>query len=74
MDINLLVKITQRAWSMNILALMHEGTAGRQATLLAKTGAGRTAFAQSLHHLIELNLVQRNPGHGHPLRPEYILT
>lgn len=74
MDINLLVKITTRAWSMNILALMHKGTAGRQATLLAKTGAGRTAFTQSLSHLIELDLVQRNPGHGHPLRPEYILT
>lgn len=74
MDINLLVKITQRAWSMNILALMHEGTAGRQATLLAKTGAGRTAFTQSLHHLIDLGLIERNPGHGHPLRPEHRLT
>lgn len=29
---------------------------------------------QSLDHLIELDLVRRNPGHGHPLRPEYILT
>ena len=74
MDINLLVKITTRAWSMNILALMHKGTAGRQATLLAKTSAGRTAFTQSLSHLIELDLVERNPGRGHPLRPEYILT
>ncbi|MEP3197378.1 MAG: winged helix-turn-helix transcriptional regulator [Lentilitoribacter sp.] len=59
---------------MNILSLMYEGTAGRQATLLAKTGAGRTAFTQSLSHLIELKLVERNPGHGHPLRPEYRLT
>lgn len=74
MDINLLVKVTSRAWSLPILALMHTGTPGRQASLLSASGAGRTAFAQSLGHLIELGLLERNPGHGHPLRPEYRLT
>ena len=74
MDIDALVKVTSRAWSLNILALMHAGTPGRQAPLLAASGAGRTAFAQSLGHLIDLGLVERNPGHGHPLRPEYRLT
>jgi len=74
MDINLLVKITSRAWSLNILELLHNGIAGRQATLLAATKAGRTAFTQSLNHLIGLGLLERNPGHGHPLRPEYRLT
>ena len=74
MDINFLVKITSRAWALPILALMHRGVPGRQAVLLAKTGAGRTAFAQSLAHLVELGLVERTPGHGHPLRPEYRLT
>ncbi len=28
----------------------------------------------SLSHLIELGLLEHNPGHGHPLRPEYRLT
>ncbi len=74
MDINLLVKITSRAWSLCILALMHGGTPGRQAPLLAASGAGRTAFSQSLSHLVDLELLERNPGHGHPLRPEYRLT
>lgn len=74
MDINLLVKLTSRAWSLSILALMHTGVAGRQAPLLAATGAGRTAFAHSLAHLIDLELLERNPGHGHPLRPEFRLT
>jgi DNA-binding HxlR family transcriptional regulator len=36
--------------------------------------AGRTALTQSLGHLIDLGLLERNPGHGHPLRPEYRLT
>lgn len=74
MDINLLVKITSRAWSLNILELLHNGVAGRQATLLSASGASRTAFTQSLNHLIGLGLLERNPGHGHPLRPEYRLT
>jgi len=47
---------------------------GRQSSLLSASGAGRTAFAQSLEHLIDLGLVERNTGHGHPLRPEYCLT
>lgn len=74
MDISLLVKLTARAWSLDILALLHSGTPGRQAPLIAASGAGRTAFGQSLAHLMDLGLVVRNPGHGHPLRPEFRLT
>lgn len=74
MDIETIIKITSRAWSMEILSLMLERTPGRQAPLLAASGATRTAFTQSLHHLVDLDLLERNPGHGHPLRPEYRLT
>ena len=74
MDTNLLVKLTARAWTLPLLAALHRGTPARQAPLLAATGASRTAFAQSLAHLVELGVLQRNPGHGHPLRPEYRLT
>jgi len=74
MHIGLLVNITSRAWALSILAQLDAGTPGRQAPLLAATGAGRTAFAQSMDHLITIGLVERNPGHGHPLRPEFRLT
>lgn len=74
MDINTLVKLTSRAWSLNILAAMHTGVAGRQAALLSATQASRTAFSASLEHLVTLGLLERNPGHGHPLRPEFRLT
>lgn len=74
MDIKTLVKLTSRAWSLDILALMHSGTPGRQASLVSASGAGRTALVQSLDHLVDIGLLERNPGHGHPLRPEYRLT
>ncbi|MEP4769151.1 MAG: winged helix-turn-helix transcriptional regulator [Roseibium sp.] len=68
------VNITSRAWALPILSSLHSGVAGRQAPLLAATGASRTAFAQSMDHLISIGLLERNPGHGHPLRPEFRLT
>lgn len=74
MDIKIFVNITSKAWAIPILSRLHSGIAGRQAPLLAATGAGRTAFAQSMDHLIEIGLVERNPGYGHPLRPEFRLT
>ncbi len=74
MYIKTLVKLTSRAWSLSILAALHNRVPGRQAPLLAATGASRTAFASSLEHLVGLWLLERNPGHGHPLRPEFRLT
>lgn len=74
MDINFLVNMTPRAWVLPILASFHDGVPGRQAALLKATGASRTAFAQSMQHMVESGLVERNPGHGHPLRPEFRLT
>lgn len=74
MDIDLLVNTTSRAWAIPILSSLHAGVAGRQAPLLVATGASRTAFAQSMDHLIAIGLLERNPGFGHPLRPEFRLT
>lgn len=74
MDIPLLVKLTSKAWSLKILALLHSGVPGRQAPLIAATTATRSSFAASLEHLFQLGLLERNPGHGHPLRPEFRLT
>lgn len=74
MDIKTFVNTTSRAWAIPILSSLHAGVAGRQAPLLVATGASRTAFAQSMDHLISIGLLERNPGYGHPLRPEFRLT
>ena len=68
------VNITSRAWALPILSSLHGGIPGRQAPLLTATGASRTASSQSMDHLISAGLIERNPGHGHPLRPEFRLT
>ena len=59
MDIKLLVNLSSRAWSLNILALLHTGVPGRQAPLLAATSASRTSFASSLEHLVQLGLLEK---------------
>ncbi|WP_299961922.1 winged helix-turn-helix transcriptional regulator [uncultured Roseobacter sp.] len=74
MNIAVFVNTTSRAWAIPIMSSLHAGIAGRQAPLLAATGASRTAFAQSIDHLISIGLLERNPGYGHPLRPEFQLT
>lgn len=74
MDINQIVNLSSKAWSVKILAALGNGVAGRQAPLIHAVGAGRTAFSASLAHLMELGFLERNPGHGHPLRPEFRLT
>lgn len=74
MHIRLFVNITSRAWALPILSSFHAGVPGRQAALLTATGASRTAFVQSMDHLIKIGLLERNPGYGHPLRPEFRLT
>ncbi|MEO0496368.1 MAG: winged helix-turn-helix transcriptional regulator [Pseudomonadota bacterium] len=74
MDINEIVNLTSRAWALPLLAALHRGVAGRQAALIHATGAGRTAFRQSLDHLLDAKMLERNSGHGHPLRPEFRLT
>ncbi len=74
MDINLLVNVSSRGWALPVLAALGVGVPGRQANLLEHSGASRTAFRQSLDHLLQMGLVRRRSGHGHPLRPEFELT
>jgi DNA-binding HxlR family transcriptional regulator len=74
MDKKHLVNLCSRTWSITALALMARGVSGRVSPLAAEAGCGRTAMSVSVEHLIDLGLLERNPGHGHPLRPEFRLT
>ncbi|MEM9667862.1 MAG: winged helix-turn-helix transcriptional regulator [Pseudomonadota bacterium] len=74
MDNSSFVKLCSKAWTLPVLACLAEGTPCRVAPIAAKLGAGRTSVSAAFPHLLELRLLQKNPGHGHPLRPEFELT
>jgi DNA-binding HxlR family transcriptional regulator len=61
-------------WLVPLMALVGAEEGTRFAVMLTRLGLSRSALAASLVHLQEAGWLRRNPGHGHPLRPEYILT
>jgi DNA-binding HxlR family transcriptional regulator len=74
MDNQFLVKLCSRTWALTSLRLIAQGTSARVSPLAAAAGCGRTAMSASVAHLIELGLLEKNPGYGHPMRPEFRLT
>ncbi|MBL0871161.1 MAG: helix-turn-helix transcriptional regulator [Phycisphaerales bacterium] len=66
--------LLQRRWALPVLDLLHATKGSKFITLCHRLNAHQSAVRDALDHLIALGLVSPNPGHGHPLRPEYILT
>lgn len=61
-------------WSVPVLAELHRSGAAKFVTLSERLGVGRETLRRTLEALIDTGLVLRNPGYGHPLRPEYVLS
>jgi DNA-binding HxlR family transcriptional regulator len=57
-----------------VLAELHRGRGGRFVNLSHTLGVSRESLRRTLAFLTETGLIQRNPGKGHPLRPEYLLS
>jgi DNA-binding HxlR family transcriptional regulator len=66
--------LSHRRWALPILAQLADTSGSRFVPLAHHLGLSREALRQTLDALIEQGLVTRNPGYGHPLRPEYVLT
>lgn len=69
-----LVDLFHYRWAVPILAELHRQRGSRFVTLAGTLGLSRESLRQTLAALIDGRLVRRNPGYGHPLRPEYVLT
>lgn len=69
-----LLDLFGRRWAVPILAELARNKGCKFVTLHNRLEANPTAVRQSLEHLMELGWAMRNPGYGHPLRPEYVLT
>jgi DNA-binding HxlR family transcriptional regulator len=69
-----LIALFHHRWAAPVLAELERQKGSRFATLVGILGLGRESLRRTLDALIALGLVERNPGYGHPLRPEYVLT
>ena len=69
-----LVRLAHHRWALPVLAELLSASGGRFVNLTHSLGVSRESLRRTLNALEIDGLIQRNPGHGHPLRPEYLLT
>jgi DNA-binding HxlR family transcriptional regulator len=69
-----LIALFHHRWAAPLLATLHSESGAKFVTLANRLGLSRDSLRQTLAALTAQGLVMRNPGYGHPLRPEYILT
>ena len=71
----LLTDLFHHRWGLSVLAALSAGShLGRVAALAGHLGTTRATLRRTLAGLGERGLTAPNPGHGHPLRPEYLPT
>lgn len=78
-DLSSLMPVLHRRWTVPILARLADPETGRtgkarSSALAAHLGIPRRSVAAVIGELSSLGLLEANPGHGHPLRPELLLT
>ena len=69
-----LAVLFHRRWTVPAIARLHHHCGAKFISLVNWTGASRPALRQALDESITRGWIRRNPGYGHPLRPEYMLT
>ncbi len=74
MSFDFLIQLTHRRWALEILAVLQQEDGARFVTLLNRLQLSRGGLSAALKELEKLGLIMKNPGYGHPMRPEYILT
>jgi len=72
--VSTVVSLCHRRWAVPLLAELGRDGGAKLVTLQSRLGVGREALRQTLPSLIDQGWLARNPGYGHPMRPEYVLT
>ena len=70
----LLIALGSHRWLVPLLADLAGHKGARFVELVHRLGLSRDSCTRTLEAAVRIGWVRRNPGHGHPLRPEYILT
>jgi len=73
-SLNGFVNLFHRRWAVPVLAEIARDRGAKFVTLVKRLGVSRETLRATLDDLIAAGWVMRNPGIGHPMRPEYILT
>jgi len=74
MSLEPLISLCHHRWNLPVLAELYRDSGCKFVTLVNRLGISRDSLQRSLRALIAAGLARRNPGYGHPLRPEYVLT
>lgn len=61
-------------WAAPVLADLERSGGARFSPLAGRLGVGRDSLRRTLDALLAAGWARHNPGHGHPLRPEYLPT
>jgi len=69
-----LIVLVHHRWNIPVIAELHHRSGAKFVTLVNALAIGRAPLSASLQDLVELGFARRNTGHGHPMRPEYLLT
>jgi DNA-binding HxlR family transcriptional regulator len=67
-------RLSSGRWLIPILAVISDDGGSRFGVLARRLGISRSVLSAQLAALENFGWIVRNPGHGHPLRPEYLLT
>lgn len=73
MIINHLILYHHR-WAIPIIAQIHKNNGAKYIFLHKSLQISKAVLSDTLPILIEAGYIQKNPGYGHPLRPEYIIS
>lgn len=68
------ISLAQGRWAVALLTDLAAHNGARFVELLHRLALSRDSLARTLEAATTRGWVERNPGYGHPLRPEYILT
>ena len=71
---SLIIMVSHHRWAIPIIAEIGRTDGSKFVTLIHRLGISRDSLQRTLLGLIEAGWLMKNPGYGHPLRPEYILT
>jgi len=65
-----LIGLVHHRWNILVIADLHRLSGAKFVTLVNHLDVSRGSLSTSLANLIELGIVRKNTGHGHPMRPE----